>query len=116
MPAGLRRPGIHGLRLLGRQEGDLVQIMADDLAANHIFSLSSDRLPRRQLDTAVTVLLLLESVPNRSLAYDGLKKGRYRLDSQLIVALLETANKQAQWAIVQSPTALACLQIGRAHV
>lgn len=52
---------------------------------------------------SVTVLLLLESVPNRSEAYKGFKEGRYRLDSRLVVSLLRVANKKVQWAIVRSP-------------
>jgi len=51
----------------------------------------------------VTVLLLLESVPNRSEAYRGFKEGRYRLDFQFVGSLLRTANKKLQWAIVRSP-------------
>jgi hypothetical protein len=77
--------------------------MEDDVVANHILSLSPGQLPKRQLDSIVTVLLLLPSVPNRSLAYKGFGEGRYRLDPQLVVRLLRTANKEAQGAIVRSP-------------
>lgn len=81
----------------------MVQLMERDLVADHILSLSSDRIPRRKLDTAVTVLLLLKSGPDWALAYKGLQQGRYQIDSRLVVTLLSTANKKAQWAIVRSP-------------
>ena len=77
--------------------------MERDLAADHILSLSSGQMPRRKLDTAVTVLLLLKSGPDWTRAYRGLKQGRYQIDSRLVVTLLSTANKNAQWAIVRSP-------------
>jgi hypothetical protein len=77
--------------------------MEHDLAANHILSLSSSQIPGRKLDTAVTVLLLLKSGPDWTLAYKGLQQGRYQIDSRLVTTLLSTANKKAQWAIVRSP-------------
>src|SRR4051812_26629448 len=77
--------------------------MEYDLAAGHILSLSPGPLSQRLLDAIATVLLLLESAPNKRLAYRGFDEGRYRLDSRLVVTLLRTANKKAQWAIVNSP-------------
>lgn len=75
-----------------------------DLVANHILSLSSGQISRRRHDAVVTALLLLGSRPgNPTLAYDGLREGRYQIDSQFVVALLRTASKKVQWAIVWSP-------------
>ncbi|HYV43813.1 MAG TPA: hypothetical protein VFA20_03085 [Myxococcaceae bacterium] len=77
--------------------------MERDLAADQILSLSSDQIPRRKLDTAITVLLLLKSGPDWTLAYRGLQQDRYQIDSRLVVTLLNTADKKAQLAIVRSP-------------
>jgi hypothetical protein len=78
-------------------------VIKDDPVAGHIFRLSPGRIPRRYLDVSVTVLLLLESVPDRSEAYRGFKEGRYRLDHRLVESMLRVADKKVQWAIVRSP-------------
>src|SRR4051812_10033391 len=78
--------------------------MEKSLTVDHIFSLSSAQLVRRRLDTAVTTLLLLPSVSNIQLGYAGLRKQRYRIDSRLVIGLLETAKDlETQRAIVRSP-------------
>lgn len=60
------------------------------LVANHLLSLSSAQVSARQLDTAITVLLLLPSDIDFHRAYAGLRKHRYRIDSKLVTDLLKT--------------------------
>jgi hypothetical protein len=79
-------------------------MMDKSLAADHIYSLSSAQLPQRQLDTAVTVLMLVHTNSNIRLGYTGLRKQRYRIDSRLVTRLLETASDtHTRRAIVHSP-------------
>lgn len=71
--------------------------------ADQIFSLSSVQLSQRQLDTAITVLMLLPSEPDTRSGYAGLREGRYRIDSQLVTALLDTVrDPETQRAIIHS--------------
>lgn len=76
------------------------------LVADHILSLSTQTGGRR-IDTAITVLLLLPSgpkSPNWTLAYQGLREGRYRIDSKLVTMLLDTArDNETQRSIAASP-------------
>lgn len=81
----------------------MVQLMEDALLPDHILRLSSSQISQRRLDVAITVLLLQESGRDVSLAYEGLRRGRYRLDHRFVVELLGSAPKKVQWAIVRSP-------------
>lgn len=77
--------------------------------ANYILASRSSQLPTRKLDTAITVLMLLPSGPDVRLGYAGLQERRYRIDSSLIVMLLDSVrDPETQRAIVHSP-AFACL-------
>lgn len=70
---------------------------------DYILGSPSLRLPPRKLDTVITVLMLLPSVKDDGLGHDGLRARRYRLDTQLITALLDsTRDSQMQWVVVRS--------------
>src|SRR6476646_8159862 len=70
---------------------------------NHILGSRSIRLPARKLDTVVTVLMLLPSVKDVGLGLDGLRAGRYRLDAELVTALLDsTRDSPTKWIVVRS--------------
>jgi hypothetical protein len=70
---------------------------------DYILGLPSPRLPARKLDTVITMLMLLPSGNDKGRGHDGLRTGRYRLDTQLITSLLDsTRDSQVQWIIVRS--------------
>jgi len=70
---------------------------------NHILGSRSIRLPARKLDTVVTVMMLLPSVKDKGLGLDGLRAGRYRLDTELVTALLDsTRDSLTKWIVVRS--------------
>jgi len=70
---------------------------------DYILGSPSPRLPPRKLDTAITILMLLPSGNDKGLGHDGLRAGRYHLDTQLITSLLDsTRDSQVQWVIVRS--------------
>src|SRR5437868_12739368 len=67
-----------------------------------ILGSPSLRLPPRKLDTVITLLMLMPG-NDKDPGHDGLRAGRYRLDTQLITSLLDsTSDSQVQWGIVRS--------------
>jgi len=68
-----------------------------------ILGSTSLRLPPRKLDTAITLLMLMPSGNDKAPGHDGLRSGRYRLDTKLITSILDsTRDPQVQWVIVRS--------------
>jgi hypothetical protein len=73
--------------------------------ADQILGMTSAQLPRRQLDLAVTVVMLQHGGYNALLGYKGVRERRYEIDHQLVTRLL---NATKDHRIIQAP-AFACL-------
>lgn len=68
--------------------------------ADRILRLSSARVPGRQLDLAVTAIMLQREGYNALLGYEGVRRRRYRINSRFISALLRATKDHR---IIQSP-------------
>lgn len=73
--------------------------------ADQLLSMTAAQLPRRQLNLAITAVLLQNEGYNALLGYKGVREGRYEIDHQLVTRLL---NATRDHRIIQSP-AFACL-------
>lgn len=73
--------------------------------ADRILSMTSAQLPRRQLDLAITAIMLQHEGYDALLGYKGVREGRYEIDHQLVARLL---NATKDHRIIQTP-AFACL-------
>src|SRR4051812_8181369 len=68
--------------------------------ADRILRLSSARFPGRQLDLAVTAIMLQHEGYNALLGYEGVRRRHYRIDYRFISALLKATKDHR---IIQSP-------------
>src|SRR6185295_6940941 len=68
--------------------------------ADRILRLSSNRVPLRQLDLAVTVIMLQPGGYNALLGYEGIRKRRYKIDHHFVSKILRATGDRR---IVQSP-------------
>jgi hypothetical protein len=74
--------------------------MNADTLADRILRLSAAHIPRRQLDLAITIVLLQDGGRSALLGYSGVRKGRYKIDQRFVSALLEATKDHR---IVHSP-------------